>query len=110
MKMMVAILRAEQLPGVKRALHDAQIDQFTVTTALGTAPRAEQRMYRGVEQKVSLQQRIRIELAVRDSDMEIAMDALRRGALEMGGHGKVFVTELADVMTIWNGERGHRAL
>jgi nitrogen regulatory protein P-II 2 len=104
------MIRPEQLPAVKRALHDAQMQQFTVTNALGTVPRAEQRMYRGVEQRVSLQQRIRIELAVSDSDLEIALEALRNGALEQGGHGKVFVTELFDVMTLWNGARGERAL
>ena len=110
MKFVVAILRPEQLHSVKEELMHAQIEQFTVTNALGTVPRAEQRMYRGVAQRVSLKQRIRLELAVRDADLEIALEALRRGAVEHGGHGKVFVTELADVMTLWNGERGSQSL
>ena len=32
------------------------------------------------------------------------------GAADTGGHGKVFVMELLDVMKLWNGERGPKAL
>ena len=110
MKMVVALIRPEQLPAVKTSLHEAGFVKLTATTVMGTAPRTEQRKYRGVEQKVSLKQRIRLELGLRDADVEIALAALRQGALETGGHGVVFVTELVDVMTLWNGERGSRAL
>jgi nitrogen regulatory protein P-II 1 len=110
MKMLVAILRPEQLPDVKLALMESQIEHFTVTNALGTVPRAEQRMYRGVEQKVSLKQRVRLELVLPDSDVETALDALRSAALDTGGHGIVFITELVDAVLLWNGARGPRAL
>ena len=77
---------------------------------MGTATRTEQRMYRGVEQKVSLFNRIRLEIAVTDANVENAMQGIAEGARETGGHGRIYVTELHDVMTIWTGERGARAL
>ena len=48
MKMIVAILRSEQLPAVKQALFAAQIRKMTVMPVLGTAPNTEQQKFRGV--------------------------------------------------------------
>ncbi|MCO4764322.1 MAG: P-II family nitrogen regulator [Myxococcales bacterium] len=110
MKMVVAVVRPEQLPAIKDALFAVEVRQFTVTTALGTAPRAEQRMYRGIEQQVALHQRIRLELAVDDAALDTVLGALREGAQAQGGHGKVFISELADVMTLWDGKRGSDSL
>ncbi len=110
MKMIVALIKPEQLPVVKQALFDAEIRHMTATSVMGTAPRTEQQMFRGVKKEVSLLKRVRLELAVNDANLERAMEAISRGAMESGGSGKVFVTELVDVMTVWTGERGTRAL
>ena len=110
MKMIVALIKPEQLPAVKQALFDAEIRHMTATSVMGTAPRTEQQMFRGVKKEVSLLKRVRLELAVNDANLERAMEAISRGAMESGGSGKVFVTELVDVMTVWTGERGTRAL
>ena len=110
MKLVSALIRPEQLPAIKEALHDAGIQKFTATTVMGTAPRTEQRMYRGVEQKVNLFRRVRLEVACTDSDLEKVIDAISAGAHEMGGWGTIFVTELHDVVSIWTGERGPRVL
>jgi len=42
--------------------------------------------------------------------MEKAVEAITRGAKESGGSGKIFVSDLHDVITVWTGERGSRAL
>jgi nitrogen regulatory protein P-II 1 len=110
MKLVIAVLRPEQLPAVKEALFAAHIKHFTVSTVLGTASRSEQQMVRGVEREVSLFQRVRIEIAVNEDFVEPAMQAVSAGAMETGGHGKVMVTDLHDVMTVWTGERGSKAL
>jgi nitrogen regulatory protein P-II 1 len=110
MKLVVAVIRPEQLPAVKTALHEAGFAKLTASTVMGTAPRSEQRKYRGVEQKVSLFRRVRVELAVTDSDLERAIQAITDGAHEVGGWGSIFVTELHDVVSIWTGERGPRIL
>lgn len=110
MKLIVAVIRPEQLPAVKQALFDAQIRHMTATTVQGTGTRTEQRTYRGVAKEVSLFRRVRLEVAVNDDRLEVAMQAISDGAHASGGWGHIFVTELADAMTIWTGERGSRAL
>jgi nitrogen regulatory protein PII len=47
---------------------------------------------------------------VNDAVLERAIEAISRGCMETGGVGKIFVTELHDVVTVWTGERGSRAL
>ena len=110
MKLVIAVIRPEQLPSVKQALFDAQIRHMTATTVQGTGTRTEQRTYRGVAREVSLFRRVRLEIAVNDDRLERTLEAISDGAHESGGWGHVFVTELVDVMTVWTGERGPRAL
>ena len=110
MKLIIAYLRQEQLPAVKSALSEAGIKQFTAMTALGTAPKSEQRMYRGVERQVSLFSRLRLEVAVKADLVESTIAAISAGAKETGGHGRIFVTGLDEVVTIWTGDRGEESL
>lgn len=110
MKLVYALIRPEQLPAVKHALFEAQIQRLTAMNVLGTAPMAEQQMFRGIEKKVELFQRVRVEVAVNDSMVEKAIDAISRGAMESGGHGRIFVIDLHDAVTIWTGLRGPKAI
>ena len=110
MKLLVTYLRSEQLPAVKRHLFQAEIRNMTVIPVMGTAPKTEQQMFRGVLREVELLRRVRVEVAVHDSSLGTAIDAISQGAKEVGGYGKIFVTELQDVITIWTGERGEGAL
>jgi nitrogen regulatory protein P-II 1/nitrogen regulatory protein P-II 2 len=110
MKLLIAVIRPEQLPAVKQALFDSQIRHLTATTVMGTAPKSEQQMYRGVQREVSLFRRVRVEIAVNDSELETAIDAISRGAHETGGWGRIMVQPLEDIVTIWTGVRGPRAL
>jgi nitrogen regulatory protein PII len=110
MKLVVAVIRPEQLPSVKQALFDAQIRHMTATTVQGTGTRTEQSMYRGVAKEVSLFRRVRLEIAVNDDRVETAIEAISEGARQSGGWGHIFVTELVDTVTVWTGERGPRTL
>jgi nitrogen regulatory protein P-II 2 len=110
MKLVYALIRPEQLPAVKRALFEAQIHRLTVMNVLGTAPRTEQQMYRGIEKKVSLFQRVRVEIVVNDSMTEKAIAAISAAAMETGGHGKIFIQDIEDSVTIWTGMRGPSSL
>jgi nitrogen regulatory protein PII len=110
MKMIVALIKPEQLPSVKQALFDTEVRHMTATSVMGTASRTEQQTYRGVKKEVSLFQRIRLEVAVNDANLERAIEAISRGCMDSGGSGKIFVLELQDVVTVWTGERGSRAL
>jgi nitrogen regulatory protein PII len=110
MKLVVAVIRPEQLPSVKQTLFDAQIRHMTATTVQGTGTRTEQSMYRGVAKEVSLFRRVRLEIAVNDDRVETAIEAISEGARQSGGWGHIFVTELVDTVTVWTGERGPRTL
>ena len=109
MKLLIVYLHPEQLPGVKKALLENQIKNFSAMTVMGTASKSEQQMFRGVAREVTLFNRTRLEIGVRDSWLERAIEAIRDGASETGGAGKIFVVELTDVIEI-AGERGSRAL
>ena len=110
MKLVTALIRPEQLPSVKNALFDAQLKHFTATTAVVTGSRTEQEMYRGQQREISLFDRVRVELALNDSSVEQAMEAISAGCMASGGYGRILVTELHDAMTVWTGERGPRSL
>ena len=110
MKLVVTYIRPEQLPAIKAELYAAEIRHMTAISVLGTAPKTEQQMFRGVKREVELLRRVRVEIAVHDAKLETAIDAISRGAMESGGYGKIFVTELQDVVKIYTGERGTRAL
>ena len=108
--MITVILRPEQLPAVKQALFDADMRHMTAIPVLGTAPKTEQQMFRGVRREVELCKRVRVEVAVQTAKLKSTIEAISRGAKESGGYGKIFVSEIDDVITIWTGERGKDAL
>jgi nitrogen regulatory protein P-II 1 len=110
MKMITVVLRPEQLPAVKKALFDADMRHMTATPVLGTAPETEQQLFRGVRREVELCKRVRMEVAVKDTKLTSTIEAISKGAKESGGFGKIFVTEISDVVTIWTGDRGDDAL
>ena len=111
MKMVVTIIQPQQLPAVKRTLFEAGIKHLTCTNILGTAPEgAEVHMFRGVPHEVSLFQKVRVELPLKEEMIDRAIDAIAKGAKESGGFGIVFVTELYEVINLQTGERGEQAV
>ena len=111
MKMVVAIIQPQQLPAVKRALFDSSIKHLTATNILGTAPEgADKHYFRGVAYEISLLQKVRIELPLKESMVEPAIEAITRGAHESGGFGIVFVLELHDAILLKTGERGEQVV
>jgi nitrogen regulatory protein P-II 2 len=110
-KMVVAVIQPHQLPAVKRALFDVQIRHLTCTNVLGTAPEgAARRVFRGVPHDVSLFQKVRVELALPETMVEPAIEAITRGGRESGGFGIIFVTELHDAINVRTGQRGMLAI
>lgn len=110
MKQVVAYIRSEQLPAVKRALADAEIHQFIAISALGTAPKTERHMVRGVEREITLTRRVQLTLVVPDALLDTCTAALTHGCEESGGWGIIFVSEIVDVINVTTGERGPQAL
>ena len=108
--MIIGYIRPEQLPAIKEALFNAEYKHFTAATIMGTAPKTEQQMYRGVERDVSLFKRVKVELIVQESEVDSAVKVFSRGAMESGGYGKLFIMNIEEVVKIWTGERGTGAL
>jgi nitrogen regulatory protein P-II 1 len=111
MKLVVAIIQPQQLPAVKQSLFDAQIKHLTATNVLGTAPEgAEVRSFRGIAHEVSLFQKVRLEVMLKEEMVDRAVDAIVRGGQDSGGFGIVYVTDIHDVVVVRTGERGERAV
>ena len=105
--MVIAIIQPQQLPAVKKSLFAAQIKHLTVTNVLGTAPEgAAKHHFRGVEYEISLFQKVRLELPLKESLVETAIEAITEGARASGGYGIIFVSELHDAVVVETGERG----
>ena len=96
MKLIIAYFRQEQLPAIKESLAESEFFHFTAMPVLGTAPKAEQRTFRGVEQKVSFFKRVRVEIALKEAQVEPAIGCLV--VHDDAGGFRGFVTSL-----LWSG-------
>ena len=68
-------------------------------------------MYRGAEYVVDFLPKIRIEVAVTDGQLDDVVEAIRNAAnTESIGDGKIFVSELLEVVRIRTGETGSAAI
>ncbi len=111
MKLVTAIIQPQQLPAVKRALFEADIKHMTCTNVLGTASEGvDVLVFRGVPHEVTLQQKVRVELALRDELKDQAVDAIKRGAAGSGGFGVIMVSELDEFINVGSGASSESAL
>jgi nitrogen regulatory protein P-II 1 len=112
MKKVEAIIRHFKLDEVKKALADCGITGMTVTEVRGFGrQKGHTEMYRGTEYEVDFVPKIKIELAVQESKLQMVLDTIM-GAAQTGqvGDGKMFVSDLAEVIRIRTGESGADAI
>jgi nitrogen regulatory protein PII len=112
MKLITAIIKPYKLDDVRTALHEAGVQGLTVTEVRGFGrQRGHTEVYRGAEYAVEFVPKTRIEVAVPDSLAERVIDAVMQTARTgKVGDGKVFVTELTQVVRIRTGEKDAAAL
>lgn len=112
MKLITAIIQPYKLEDVRAALSEAGVQGLTVTEVRGFGrQRGHTEIYRGAEYAVEFVPKTRIDVAVPDDLAEAVIDAiLKAGRTGKVGDGKVFVTELAQVLRIRTGERDASAL
>jgi nitrogen regulatory protein P-II 1 len=112
MKYVIAMIQPYKLPDVKQALFDSEIHSMTVTNALGCGNQmGYTETYRGVPQEVNLLKKLRLEIAVDDESLELAIEAIIKGARTGSlGDGKVFVLDLPQCVRIRTLERGTKAI
>jgi nitrogen regulatory protein P-II 1 len=108
----VAIIKPFRLDDVKDALTKTGVAGLTVSEAQGFGrQRGHTEVYRGAEYQVDLLPKLRIEVLVEDHLLPDVVDAVI-GAARTGkiGDGKIWVTEVSEVVRIRTGERGEEAL
>jgi nitrogen regulatory protein P-II 1 len=115
MKLITAIIREVQLDKVREALIDAEITRITVSRVSGNGRQRIEELYRGQKIVPDLIPKIRIEIAVNDSFVDITVDTILRSARTNGvegnvGDGKIFITPLEECIRIRTGEKGGKAI
>ena len=112
MKMICAIIRPHRLQEVKDALSNAGIVGLTVTDVRGAGRQKGQvERYRGSEYSIDLLQKVKLEIAANDDQVETIIKTIRDAASTGEiGDGKIFISPLEDSMRIRTGERGQESL
>lgn len=112
MKMVTAIIKPFKVDDVRDALSQLGIQGMTVTEVKGFGrQKGHTELYRGAEYVVDFVPKAKLEIAVRDDQLEAALEAIL-GAANSGkiGDGKIFVTALEQVIRIRTNESGNDAL
>ncbi|MBL8827100.1 MAG: P-II family nitrogen regulator [Planctomycetaceae bacterium] len=112
MKKIEAIVRHFKLEDVKNALTHEGIHGMTITEVRGFGrQKGHTEMYRGTEYTVDFVPKVKIEVVVRDENVQKVIDLMMRSA-QTGqiGDGKIFVTPLSEVVRIRTGETGDEAV
>src|ERR671915_1491534 len=112
MKLVTAIVKPFTLEDVKAALEQIGVLGMTVSEVQGYGrQKGHTEVYRGAEYTVEFVPKIRIEVVTDELDVEKVVDSIvtaaRTGKI---GDGKVWVTEVSEVVRVRTGERGLDAL
>jgi len=112
MKKIEAIIQPFQLDVVKDALIAIGIDGMTVSEVRGHGrQKGHKEVYRGQEYTVDLLPKVKLEIAVTNARFEEVIATLEAAARTGKiGDGKIFVSDLSEVVRIRNGDRGESAL
>ena len=112
MKLITAVVKPFKLDDVREALSDIGVSGITVTEVKGFGrQKGHTELYRGAEYVVDFLPKAKIEVAVGDDLAEQAVEAITKAA-NTGkiGDGKIFVSNLEQVVRIRTGETGEEAL
>jgi nitrogen regulatory protein PII len=112
MKMITAVIKPFKLDDVRDALAEIGIQGMTITEVKGFGrQKGHTELYRGAEYVVDFVPKVKLELAVRDEQVDAAVDAIIRSAgTGKIGDGKIFISALEQVVRIRTGETGGEAI
>jgi nitrogen regulatory protein P-II 1 len=106
MKQITAIIKPFKLEEVREALGDVGVSGLTVTEVKGFGrQKGHTELYRGAEYVVDFLPKVKVEVVVKDDDVERCIDCIVKAA-KTGkiGDGKIFVTSVEQVVRIRTGE------
>jgi nitrogen regulatory protein P-II 1 len=112
MKKIEAVIKPFKLDEVKEALQDAGVQGMTVLEAKGYGrQKGHSELYRGAEYVIDFLPKIKIEVVVPDDMVSSVIDAIQTAARTGKiGDGKIFVSDVLDVIRIRTGETGAQAV
>lgn len=112
MKLVTAIIKPFKIDDVRDALSDIGLLGMTVTEVKGFGrQKGHTELYRGAEYNVDFMPKIKIEVAVTDATLDQTVEVITQAANNgKVGDGKIFVTELTQVIRIRTGESGEEAI
>ena len=112
MKKIEAIIKPFKLDEVREALSEIGVTGLTVTEVKGFGrQKGHTELYRGAEYVVDFLPKVKVEVVVKDEDVERCIDAILKAA-KTGkiGDGKIFVTPVEQVVRIRTGETDEAAV
>lgn len=112
MKKIEAIIRPFKLEEVKEALLEEGIKGLTITEVRGYGrQKGHTEVYRGSEYRIEFVPKIKLEVVVKDELVEKAVSAVLKVAKTgQVGDGKIFISDISDVIRIRTEESGPDAL
>ena len=112
MKLVTAIIKPFKVDEVREALGKIGVQGLTVTEVKGFGrQKGHTELYRGAEYVVDFLPKARLDAAIADELLDAVIEAIEKSA-KTGkiGDGKIFVTDLQEVIRIRTGETGASAL
>ena len=112
MKQITAIIKPFKLDEVREALAEVGASGLTVTEVKGFGrQKGHTELYRGAEYVVDFLPKVKVEVVVKDDEVERSIDAILKAA-KTGkiGDGKIFVTAVEQVIRIRTGEQDETAV
>ena len=112
MKMVTAVIKPFRLDDVRDALSELGVKGMTVTEVKGFGrQKGHTELYRGAEYAVDFLPKIKLEIAVDENLLEQVVEMVVTAArTEKIGDGKIFVTDIEEVVRIRTGQTGAEAL
>jgi nitrogen regulatory protein P-II 1 len=112
MKKIEAIIKPFKLDEVREALSELGVTGLTVTEVKGFGrQKGHTELYRGAEYVVDFLPKVKLEMVVADSIVDSTLDAIVKSARTGKiGDGKIFVTNVDQVIRIRTGESGEAAV
>ena len=112
MKKVEAVVKPFKLDEVREALSELGVTGLTVTEVKGFGrQKGHTELYRGAEYVVDFLPKVKVEVVLPDDLVERAIEAIVKAARTGKiGDGKIFVTEVEQVIRIRTGESGTEAL
>ena len=112
MRLIIAIIKPFKLDEVKESLNEIGVSGLTVLEAKGFGrQKGHTELYKGAEYAVDFLPKIKLEFIVEDQSLEKVIETIQRSA-HTGriGDGKIFISNIEEIIRIRTGEKDSDAI